>query len=103
MLIFDMLYPQTVQWMMDWWDSLYKNAWTKFSSKGLLQAICSVLHISDNENHEEMNTDSLQKFWPPYQNKILKDKLSQCATFGTEFSFDEAAMNMPVNDNTLEV
>jgi len=33
-LINGMLYPQTVCHMLDWWDSPYKHAWTKFISKG---------------------------------------------------------------------
>lgn len=90
LLIYGMLYPQTGRKMLEWWDSPYKNAWTKFMSKGRFKQICSVLHFSDNDDEDGMATDSLHKIRPLLT--ILKETLSKFANLGTEFSFDEATM-----------
>jgi len=90
MLIYSMLHPQTGQQVMEWWDSPYKKSCTKFMSKGCFKQISSMLHFRDNENIDGMNRDSLHKIQPLLT--ILKPTLSWYATFGTEFSFDEATM-----------
>jgi len=90
MLMYGMLYPQTGRRMIEWWDSPYKNAWTKFMSKGRFQQISSMLHFNNNEDVDGSNSDSLHKVRPILA--ILKCTISQYATYGTEFSFDEATM-----------
>ncbi len=89
-LIYGMLYPQTGRRMLEWWDSPYKNAWTKFMSRGRFLQICSVLHFSDNSDVDGMHTDSLHKIRPMLN--ILKSTLSRYAVLGSEHSFDEGTM-----------
>jgi hypothetical protein len=76
--------------MIEWWDSPYKNAWMKFMSKEHFKQICSTLHFSNNEDIDGMIADRLHKVCPLLA--ILKWKISQYATYGTEFSFNEATM-----------
>ncbi len=89
-LIYGMLYPQTGHCMLEWWDSPYKNAWSKFMSHGRFLQICSVLYFSDNSDVDGMHTDSLHKVHPMLN--ILKSTLSHYAILGSEHSFDEGTM-----------
>jgi len=36
--------------MHKWWDSPFKNTWTKFMTKSHFLQICSVLNFSDNSD-----------------------------------------------------
>ena len=79
-----MLYTQTGRQIHEYWDSPYRNAWTKFMSRGRYVQLTSVLHVNDNSDEERRTQDSLHKIRP-----LLNGKY---ATFGNKMSYNEATM-----------
>jgi len=67
-----MLYTQTGRQIHEYWDSPYRNAWTKFMSRGRYVQLTSVLHVNDNSDEERRTQDSLHKIQPLLN--ILKKK-----------------------------
>ena len=89
-LIFSMLYPQTGRRVRTAWKNQQVNAWTCHMGVGRFSQINSMLHFNNNDNTEGSARDSLHKIRPLLE--ILKKTYGRYASFGTEFSFDEATM-----------
>jgi hypothetical protein len=90
LLIYFMLHPQVGKRVRDAWDYPYSNDWTKFMTKSRFLQIGALLHFNDNDAEEGLQNDSLHKIRPLLN--ILKITLGKHATFGSEWSLDEATM-----------
>jgi len=89
-IVFSMLHPQMGRRVRTAWKNQQINSWTTHMGVGHFMQINSMLHFNNDDDEEGIAKDSLHKIRPLLQ--IIKKTLGQYATFGNEFSFDEATM-----------